>query len=212
MKTVGEILRGVRLEKNLTLEKIEESTKIRKKFLQALEENNWQKLPSITYSRGFIKNYAEFLGLDSTYILSIFRRQIDNIEKQKVIPDGFSHPLNEPFFRLTPSRITASFTIVLILLFFFWLFGQYQAFVLAPKIVLEKPKENEVVRGEKVIVVGKTDPRAILTINGQTIEQKEGNFNQEISVSPGIVVLKVEATNKFGKKTELRRTIKVESP
>ncbi|MBI4999623.1 helix-turn-helix domain-containing protein [Candidatus Gottesmanbacteria bacterium] len=212
MKTVGEILKNARQEKKLTLEGVEQATKIRKKYLLALEENTFEKLPSLTYVQGFIKNYAEFLGQDTSYILSVFRRQFDSLEKPKVIPPGLSEPLNEPFWRLTPSKIIGIFILVLVFLFFSWLFSQYQSFVWAPKINLESPSENEIIKGEKVQVLGRTDPWATLTINGQEVKLLDGRFSQEIAVSPGIVTINISATNKFAKKQELKRTIRVESP
>lgn len=214
MKTVGEILRGAREGKKLTLEGVEAVTKIRKKYLVAIEENDWQKLPSLTYTKGFIKNYAEFLGLDPEFVLPVFRRQSepDRIEKQKVIPQSFSEPLNEPFWRLTPSKTIGVFALVLICLFFSWLFGQHQYFVRKPKIVLDSPAENEIIKGEKVEVSGRTDPLVILRINGQEVKLINGKFSQEIAVNPGAVTISISATNKFGKKQELERTVMVESP
>lgn len=213
MKTVGEILKSTRGEKKLTLEEAEAATKIRKKYLVALEGDDWQKLPSFTYTKGFIKNYAEFLGLDLNYVLPVFRRQTQpGIEKAKIIPPGMSQPLSEPLWRLTPSKIISIFILVLIFLFFSWLFSQYQSFVWAPKIVLERPQELEIVSGEKVEVTGRTDPWATLTINGQEVKLLDGKFSQEIAVSPGVVTINVTATNKFGKKQELKRTVMVKSP
>lgn len=213
MKTVGELLKSVRLGKQLTLEQAETATKIRKKYLAALEENDWQKLPSLTYARGFIKNYADFLGQDLTVIMAAFRRQEQpGKEIAKVLPSGLSEPLNEPFFRLTPSKIVGAFSIFLIFLFFLWLFFQSQSFIWGPKIILTKPFENEVVKGEKVLVSGKIDPGATLTINGQEVESLNGEFNQEVAVNQGTVTIEVVATNKSGKKQEVKRTIRVESP
>ena len=52
MRTIGEILKKARIEKKYTLEEIEDQIRIRRKFLQALEDNNWLKLPSLTYIKG----------------------------------------------------------------------------------------------------------------------------------------------------------------
>src|SRR3989338_5258331 len=71
MLTIGEILKRVRLEKKLTFEEIEIHLKIRKKFLMALEENSWEKLPSLPYIKGFLKNYRSFLGLKPNDMLDI---------------------------------------------------------------------------------------------------------------------------------------------
>ena len=212
MKTVGEILKTKRSEKQLSLEAVEEEIRIRKKFLEALENDDWQQLPSLTYARGFIKNYAEWLDLDTVYVLSVFRRQMAISEKQKVVPAGLVNPLNEPFLRITPTKILAFFTSVLLLVFFFWLFGQYRGIIFAPKINLEKPTENEIIRFDKVTLVGQTDNNATLTLNGQPLDLTNGKFTKEISVSSGTVILTLEATNKFGKKGELKRTIRAENP
>jgi cytoskeletal protein RodZ len=210
MKTVGEILNQARSQRKLSLEQVEKLTKIRKKFLEALEENNWGKLPSLTYVRGFIKNYAEFLELDLNYVLSIFRRQSSLAERQKVLPQGLSEPLNEPFLKLTPSKITSLFVSLLVLILFFWLFGQYRFLFLPPKIVIEKPQEFEIIKGDSVSVRGRTDPRAKLTINGQEVKLEDGKFDQEIAVRPGDLTLIFSATNKFGRETKIERTFKVE--
>ena len=211
MKTVGEILKNKRAEKKVTLENVEDNTKIRRKFLEALESDNWQKLPSLTYARGFIKNYGEYLGLDTAYILSVFRRQLGQSERQKIIPAGVTRPLNEPFLRITPGKILTAFIAFLLLIFFFWLFGQYKAAFIGPQIVLESPKENELIKSEKIILRGRIDSGAVLTLNGQELEVKEGRFLKELNISGGITVLTLEATNKFGKKTELKRTVRVEN-
>ncbi len=212
MKTLGEILKNARLNQKLTLEQVEEITKIRKKYLLALEEDNWQGIPSFTYIHGFLKNYAQFLNLDLSLVMAVFRRQSQPAkDRPKVLPRGLAEPLNESFWKLTPTKILSGFIILLIFLFFSWLFWQYQSFVLAPKIVITRPLENEVVKNEIVLISGQTDPWATLTINGQPVKLINGQFNQEISVNPGTITIDISATNKFGRKQEIKRTIRVEN-
>lgn len=214
MKTVGEILSRARQDQHLGLDQAEKATKIRKKYLEALEFDDWQKLPSLTYARGFIVNYAQYLGLTPEMILAVFRRQAnpERLEKNKIVPRGVSEPLNEPFFRLTPSKIIGFFVLTLILLFFYWLFGQYQSLVWRPKLTLERPIENEIIKSGRVWVIGKTDLGATLFINGQEIKPVNGEFSQEIAVDPGLVTIDITATNKFGGKNEIKRTFQVEKP
>jgi len=59
----------------LTLREVEESTKIRKKYLQALENENFDVIPGRTYTKGFLKNYALFLGLDAKEIIEKFEAE-----------------------------------------------------------------------------------------------------------------------------------------
>ena len=68
MKTVGSILKEARTARNITLAQTEEATKIRLKFLKAIESDDYSGLPSLSYAKGFVKNYSEYLGLDSSMV------------------------------------------------------------------------------------------------------------------------------------------------
>ena len=72
MDNLGEILRQARLEKGKSLEEIAEETKIRVRYLQAIEEGKIDLLPGHFYTRGFIKSYAEAVGLNSDQLLSAY--------------------------------------------------------------------------------------------------------------------------------------------
>ncbi|MFA6807806.1 MAG: helix-turn-helix domain-containing protein, partial [Eubacteriales bacterium] len=61
----GEILRKTREEKGWSYEDVENNIKIRKLYLQALEEENYSILPGKTYTKGFLRTYSKFLGLKS---------------------------------------------------------------------------------------------------------------------------------------------------
>lgn len=64
MFDIGSTLREARLRKGLDLLQVERATKIRAKYLRALEDERFDILPSQTYVRGFLRSYADFLGLD----------------------------------------------------------------------------------------------------------------------------------------------------
>jgi cytoskeleton protein RodZ len=61
---IGRLLEQKRKERGLTLEEIEQATKIRKRYLTGLERENYAILPDAVYARGFLKTYANYLGLD----------------------------------------------------------------------------------------------------------------------------------------------------
>ena len=69
---LGKKLKEAREEKGLSLRDVEEATKIRKKYLQALENENFDVIPGKTYARGFLKNYSNFLSLDTNALLEEF--------------------------------------------------------------------------------------------------------------------------------------------
>ena len=64
MFDIGSSLRDARLRQNLDFPELEERTKIRPKYLRALEDERFDILPAPTYVRGFLRSYAEALGLD----------------------------------------------------------------------------------------------------------------------------------------------------
>src|SRR5688500_4105657 len=64
MFEIGNSLREARLRRELELADAEHGTKIRGKYLRALEDEQFELLPSHTYVKGFLRSYAEFLGLD----------------------------------------------------------------------------------------------------------------------------------------------------
>ena len=61
---IGRVLEGRRMERGLSLEEVEQATKIRKRYLMGLEREDYAMLPDAVYARGFLKTYANFLGLD----------------------------------------------------------------------------------------------------------------------------------------------------
>lgn len=72
MGDLGNLLRSAREKKSLSLEQVEADTRIRYKFLLALEEEDYQALPAPAYVRGFLKTYAAYLGLDPQQVLALY--------------------------------------------------------------------------------------------------------------------------------------------
>ncbi len=64
MFEIGNSLREARLRQTLDFPEIEQATKIRGKYLRALEDEQFDVLPAQTYVKGFLRSYAEYLGLD----------------------------------------------------------------------------------------------------------------------------------------------------
>ena len=101
---VGEVLRRTRARLQLDIGRVERETKIRAKYLQALENEEWDALPGPTYVKGFLRTYASYLGLDADALVDEYRR---TIERSPAIeqPHLFSEPLLERRRRLAqPSR------------------------------------------------------------------------------------------------------------
>jgi cytoskeleton protein RodZ len=92
---IGNTLREVRARRNLTLQQVEEDTKIRVKYLQAMENEDFDVMPGATYVKGFLRTYATYLGLDAEVILDEYRsRGARSGEQQE--PFGGSSMLGIP--------------------------------------------------------------------------------------------------------------------
>ena len=72
MFEIGNSLREARVRQHLELTEIELATKIRARYLRALEEENFEALPAQTYVKGFLRTYADYLGLDGQLYVDEF--------------------------------------------------------------------------------------------------------------------------------------------
>lgn len=75
MFEIGTTLRDARVRRDISLQQAEDETKIRVKYIQALENEDFDVLPGGTYVKGFLRTYAEYLGLDYQLLLDEFNEK-----------------------------------------------------------------------------------------------------------------------------------------
>lgn len=75
MPQIGELLRQERERKKLSLKDVENDLNIRTAYLQAIEEGRYDVIPGEVYVKGFIRNYGNFLGLDGSELVAMYRRE-----------------------------------------------------------------------------------------------------------------------------------------
>ena len=95
MFEIGNSLREARLRQSLDFPEIEQGTKIRGKYLRALEDEQFDVLPAQTYVKGFLRSYAEYLGLDG-------QLYVDEYNSRFVV--GEEEPQSRPRRSAPPSR------------------------------------------------------------------------------------------------------------
>jgi cytoskeleton protein RodZ len=86
MFEIGNSLREARLRQHLDFSSAEQATKIRGKYLRALEEEQFEVLPAETYVRGFLRTYAEFLGLDGQLYVDEYNSRFVVGEDDALVP------------------------------------------------------------------------------------------------------------------------------
>ncbi len=74
---VGTILREARNRRKLELSEVEAATRIRFRYLRAIEDEEWDVLPGGFYTRGFIRTYASFLSLDGDRLVEDYRESVE---------------------------------------------------------------------------------------------------------------------------------------
>ncbi len=77
MADIGATLREARLRAKIDINEVEARTKIRAKYLRAIENEEWDLLPGNVYAKSFLRTYGDFLGLDSRQLLDDFKRRYE---------------------------------------------------------------------------------------------------------------------------------------
>lgn len=95
MSDLGALLRKAREQRGYSLDDIQEATKIRKRYLEAIETGEYKVLPGSFYVRAFVKTYAETVGLDAEEVLRLY---------QKELPKAASLDAVVPEPRIKPKR------------------------------------------------------------------------------------------------------------
>ncbi len=108
VKSIGEFLKRVREEQELTLEDAAKGTRINKQFLEALEEDREEELPDINYRDLFIKSYAEFLGIEAEVVMLRLpdrkRKGKQKKSAEKALAEGTAKPIGKPMPEASVAR------------------------------------------------------------------------------------------------------------
>jgi len=107
MEEIGKTLHEARTRLGLTLEQAERSTRIRAYYLEALERGNLDLLPSPVQARGFLQNYATYLGLDSQAILKRYSEVLDSQRTGPFRRTRLSEAPTRPTVRVRTRRFSA---------------------------------------------------------------------------------------------------------
>jgi hypothetical protein len=142
---IGSSLREARLRQQLDFPELELATKIRGKYLRALEAEQFEVLPAQTYVKGFLRTYADELGLDGQlYVDEYNSRYVVGEEeppsvvrpRQSTVRPGFDSPFTKRAIMIALAAIGLVFALVIGA----WKFGDSSTPPLAPSSVQPKPK------------------------------------------------------------------------
>ena len=91
MFEIGGSLREARLKRGLTPADVQKAIRIRDRYLQALEEERWELLPGDAYVKGFLRTYADYLGLDGNLYIEEYNSRFSRPDEQPhLVPERFA--------------------------------------------------------------------------------------------------------------------------
>jgi hypothetical protein len=90
MFAIGDSLREARTRRGLKHADVQKSLRIRERYLTALEEERWELLPGEAYIKGFLRQYAEFLGLDGNLYVDEYTSRFFHPEEEPFVPESLA--------------------------------------------------------------------------------------------------------------------------
>jgi cytoskeletal protein RodZ len=202
--SLPERLYAARERKGVDLYRAERDTKIRARYLAALERGDYRELPGAVYTKGFLRNYALYLGLEPEEILSQWRRERgDSGPPQPVI--AVPRPIVTPRRGLTfsPGVVVAALLTVAVLFVGGYLAVQIMRYAKPPTLTVTEPKVATLTVDESTssyLLRGTTIPGGTVTVElaggtRQVSADSTGAWSIEVDLRRGKNQLKVDATD-----------------
>jgi transcriptional regulator with XRE-family HTH domain len=220
MPSLGEQLRAQRERKGITLEQAAADTRIREKFLTALEGGDYPALPGAVYTRGFLRNYAEYLDLETDDLVALFQQERGGAPPEPTPKRSFKpyRPVVHQSLIFRPVVFVPVLIIAFVGLFLGYMYYQFTTFATLPKLEIVDPSTDGLAASPNLIVRGVTVPGARVTVTlipGPDFldihSADDGTFGATVVLSPGSNHVLVEVQS-AGKTNKVIRTILYEAP
>jgi len=204
-------LKKAREEASLSLEELAEKTHIAQKYLIAIENCEFDRLPKAkAYRIAYLREYAQATKLNPDTVIYQFTHEA-GLEDVKTM-----HPRRSikffPFSSISymMRNVVAA---ILILLFAGYLIWQIKGIIEPPKLLVYSPQEGFVTSNMRVLVQGETDKECKVSINGQGLTTNEqGAFSTTIDLTNGVNSVTIASTKKHGKTTTITRYVVAKLP
>lgn len=203
--TLGEKMKKLRNDFRTSLQEVSKATHIQVKYLEHLENGEYDKLPADVYVRGFLRSYARYLNIDEQAFIKLYERERHIQENLGRDTKKFETASFSPASLVITSRtVVVGIIALLVLGAFFYLYREFQSFAAVPRLVILSPHNGEKVETSEVTVNGKTDKGSQVSINNQAVfVGNDGVFSDKLILQPGMNSVTVTTTNRFNKvKTE----------
>ncbi len=202
-QTLGQTLRAAREGKRWDIARAERETRIRARYLIALEAGDYRDLPSPVYTKGFVRNYAQYLGLNPEWCLDLYRLEANPTEKARpVISDPTAKTVEAKGGALvTTSRLIRAGLLLLVVALVAYLGYQFVTFAGTPELTVTDPASDlGAYGGTSYVLRGETVADAQITVDGlrenpTATASGSGAFSIRVELLPGSNVITLVATD-----------------
>ena len=221
MSKLGEQLRAQRERKNITLEQAAGDTRIREKFLKALEDGDYRTLPGPVYTRGFLRNYAEYLDLETDELLTLYHhesgRPVEPVQTRTFKP---YRPIARRNLVFRPVILLPVIILAGVALFGGYIYYQLSTFATLPRLEITDPANDGLAASAELAVRGVTVPDGRITVNvfpgpdvfGDIRPAFDGSFSTTVALKPGSNHVVIEVLDAAGKTNRVSRIIQYQAP
>jgi len=201
-RSLGSVLKTARSKADLTLEQAEAATRIPLKYLDALENGAYSRLPAEAYNLGYVRCYAEFLHLNPDKIIDTYKQERSEAWHQNPTTQVSFSPkkMRDWQFLITPKLLGIFGLVVLFGGVGLYITNELKKFTSPPTLQITSVPTEFTSDKDSVTLEGSTSDGAILTVNSEPIfVTADGHFKQSVQLTPGINEITIQAKSRAEK-------------
>ena len=219
---LGEVLRTAREAKGVDLTRVERDTKIRERYVSALERGEYRELPGAVYTKGFLRNYGAYLGLDPEYLIDLYRLETTAGASDRPASPAPPRPIavrRRRAFVVSPGAVVGTILTLAVGALVIWIGYEIFNFARTPELRVVAPAGDVAAHaGDTITMIGVTSPNARVTVDGlrenpTVTADASGNFEVTVNLVPGSNVIELTALDPVTERTSAAvvRTVQVVS-
>jgi cytoskeletal protein RodZ len=198
----GQFIRDSRESRKLDIEFCSASLKIHRKFLEAIETNDYTIFDNYYQAQGFVQNYLEFLDVSLKDYIPRWRKEFyDVFEKDHQVIRAYYKPKKKRTYNVTFTLDKLIYLIggVVTIGVLIWIGLSIRSLQALPLLEITSPENNHVTTEDLIDVFGKVDSDSELRINNEKIViQTDGSFSTSLKLVEGFNTFKFTSKNPYG--------------
>lgn len=201
-KGISELLKELLEKRGINPEKLSYATNIPTRFIVALLEDDFKKLPAKPYVRGYLIKIAATLGVTDEVIMEAYR------ESAEIRSSGGKDKL--PMNRFAIQKINKNFIIwtIIILGLLIFLGLRINDIMGTPSLQVDLPENPFSTTDQIIKITGRVSAKDKLTLNQEIVyTNQDGSFEKEVTLSPGLNTFEFDATRFLGRETKIVRQV-----